>query len=148
MTGTATHPLWRALLEPALRAPSPHNVQPWRVRLVSDTEAQLWIEKRRTLPKEDVRGSFIVLTMGLFVETLRQIAAHRRLRLGESFAHDLDWYAAEHLESLPDERFAFATLRLADDADARPAFALETIAARRTSRLAYQPEPVAPADVA
>jgi len=148
MTDPADHTLWRTLLEPALRAPSPHNVQPWRIRLVNEREAQLWIEKRRTLPKEDVHGSFIVLTMGLFVETLRQIAAHHHLRVAELFAHELDWYAAEHLESLADERFPFATLRLADDGEAAPAFALETIAERRTSRLRYRAEPVADADVA
>ena len=56
--------VWETLLETAIHAPSPHNVQPWRVRILSEDRADLLIEKRRTLPKEDTTGSFIILTMG------------------------------------------------------------------------------------
>jgi hypothetical protein len=36
--------LWWTLLETALQTPSPHNVQPWRIRLVSEREAELYID--------------------------------------------------------------------------------------------------------
>ncbi len=72
---------WRTMLQTAIHAPSPHNVQPWRVRLLSGSKTDLFIDKGRTLPKEDVSGSFIILTMGMFIETLGILAANRRLRL-------------------------------------------------------------------
>jgi len=59
--------VWHKLLQTAIHAPSPHNVQPWRLRIVSDDTADLLIEKHRTLPKEDPTGSFIILSMGLFI---------------------------------------------------------------------------------
>ncbi|MGI8641105.1 MAG: hypothetical protein ACR2MG_14315, partial [Pyrinomonadaceae bacterium] len=62
--------IWTKLLETAIHAPSPHNVQPWRVKIINETEAELYIDSRRTLPKEDITGSFIILTMGLFIEAL------------------------------------------------------------------------------
>src|SRR5690349_13448155 len=93
---------WRALLETAIQSPSPHNVQPWRVRIAGDHAAELWIEKRRTLPKEDVTGSFIILTMGMFLETLEIAAAHRGLAVDVTFVHPPDWYRADNLERQPD----------------------------------------------
>lgn len=133
---------WDELLDVARTAPSPHNVQPWRIRVVSDVEAELWIEKRRTLPQEDVTGSFIILTMGMFVETLRIVAAHHGFALDDTPIHEPTWYAAEHLESLPDACFPFATLRLRADPGTHPAFALDLLARRRTSRLHYRDEPL------
>jgi nitroreductase len=37
--------VWKKLLETARYAPSPHNVQPWRLRILSDETAELLIEK-------------------------------------------------------------------------------------------------------
>jgi len=71
----------RTLLAAAIRAPSPHNVQPWRVHILGPDQAELQIEEHRTLPAEDVEGSFIILTMGMFLETLRIVAAHHGLAL-------------------------------------------------------------------
>ncbi|MBC7900541.1 MAG: nitroreductase family protein [Saprospiraceae bacterium] len=33
--------IWHELLETAIQAPSPHNVQPWRVKVLNETEAEL-----------------------------------------------------------------------------------------------------------
>jgi len=68
--------VWPSLLETAIHSPSPHNVQPWRVRLLNEQEVDLLIDSARTLPKEDPTGSFIILTMGLFIEALRLLAAN------------------------------------------------------------------------
>ena len=140
--------VWRALLETAIQSPSPHNVQPWRVRLTSADTAELWIEKRRTLPKEDVSGSFIILTMGMFIETLRLAAAHRGLVVESTFVHPPDWYRAENLERQSDALFPFARLALRHDAEVRAEVPLELIRRRQTSRLPYGPEPVAPGHAA
>ncbi len=86
---------WTTLLESAIHSPSPHNVQPWRVRLISDTEADLLIDSTRTLPKEDPTGSFIILTMGMFIEGLRLLAANHGFRLEHTTYHEPSWYALE-----------------------------------------------------
>ncbi len=133
---------WRTLLASALLAPSPHNVQPWRVRIVDPRHAELLIEKRRTLPREDVTGSFIILTMGLFVETLRLAAAHRGLAVDEELAHEPAWYRAEHLETMDADLLPFAGLTLRPAPDTAAEYALDLLSARRTSRLHYRAEPV------
>src|SRR5262245_50896891 len=103
---------WRTLLEAARHAPSPHNVQPWRVRILDASHAELLIERRRTLPKEDPTGSFIVLTMGLFIETLRLVAAHRGRALQDELLQDPSSFTTSNLESLPDAIVPFARLQL------------------------------------
>ena len=72
---------WPRLLGTATLVPSPHNVQPWRIRRLDHARAQLYIERRRTLPNEDVTGSFIILTMGMLAEGLSLVAAHDGLAL-------------------------------------------------------------------
>ena len=62
--------LWRAILEVARSSPSPHNVQPWRVRFISSDHAELYIDGNRTLPKEDLTGCFVLSAMGMFLEAL------------------------------------------------------------------------------
>lgn len=133
---------WPWLLGHALQAPSPHNVQPWRLKLLGEREAELWIEQRRTLPNEDVTGSFIILTMGLFLETLRIVAAHRGFSVDEERVRELDAYSAERLRAIRDPFVPFARLRLREDSSAEPTHALELLDRRRTSRLAYGPEAV------
>lgn len=144
MPSLAPQDRWRSLLEHAIRAPSPHNVQPWRIRIVDETRADLLIEKRRTLPNEDVTGSFIILTMGLFLEALRLVAAHHGLGLEVELAHEPAWFAADRLAAERDPVLLFARLRLSESPGAQAEYSLATLAERRTSRLPYRPEPVTP----
>lgn len=73
--------MWYPILAEALYTPSPHNVQPWRVRVVSEDRAELFIEAGRTLPCGDTTGSFLLLTMAMFVEAVRISAALHGQRL-------------------------------------------------------------------
>src|SRR5436190_19918437 len=104
--------VWKQMLETAIYAPSPHNVQPWRLRIVSDDTADLLIEKHRTLPKEDLSGSFIILTMGLFIEALTILAANRSLKLDFQFYKPLSEFTPEHIERAEGELLSFARLSL------------------------------------
>jgi hypothetical protein len=136
--------VWTNLLATAARAPSPHNVQPWRVRIVSDREADLFIDSARTLPKEDPTGSFIILTMGMFIEALRLLAANQGFALTHDNYHEPAWYAAE-IPTLTKQTFLpFARLRLTKTtlSDFDPSLFLK----RRTSRLSLKPDLV-PTDV-
>jgi nitroreductase len=137
---------WRELLATAIRAPSPHNVQPWRVRLLNHSEAELLIERRRTLPDEDVDGSFIILTMGGFVETLQIVAAHFGLSVTTEPAADLGSFTASRIRARSEAHIPFARLRLEPAEGLRSPYALDLLAARRTSRLPYRRDPVVPAD--
>lgn len=104
--------IWKTLLETAIHAPSPHNVQPWRVRILSDDRADLLIEKRRTLPKEDPTGSFIILTMGLFIEALRILAGNRSLKLEYELYQAPSQFTPEHIARAEGELLLFARLSL------------------------------------
>lgn len=134
---------WLSLLETAVRTPSPHNVQPWRLRVVNESEADLFIERGRTLPKEDTTGSFIILTMGMFVEALYLLAANRSLNLGWTLQHEPEWYAKEILRPGGEELMHFARLRLSPaDGLARPLYDDSLFFRRRTSRVSLLPKPV------
>ena len=134
---------WVSLLKTAVRTPSPHNVQPWRLRPLSETEADLFIERRRTLPKEDTTGSFIVSTMGMFVEALKILAANRSLGLEWELRHPPGWYAPEILRPAGDALLPFARLRLVPGgADERAAYPDSLFLRRRTSRISLLPRPV------
>jgi nitroreductase len=134
---------WLSLLETAVRTPSPHNVQPWRLRVLDEREADLFIERGRTLPKEDTTGSFIILTMGMFVEALGILAANRGLLLGWTLQHAPEWYAGEILRPGGEELMHFARLRLSPaDGLAKPAYEDSLFLRRRTSRISLLPKPV------
>jgi hypothetical protein len=134
---------WLSLLETAVRTPSPHNVQPWRLRPSDNREADLFIERRRTLPKEDATGSFIILTMGMFVEALSVLAANRSLALAWELQHAPDWYAKEILRPAGEELMHFARLRLSEGvAVTEPTYDDSLFFRRRTSRVSLLPKPV------
>ena len=134
--------VWPSLLESAIYSPSPHNVQPWRVRLVNETEADLFIDSARTLPKEDPTGSFIILTMGMFIEALRLLAAHDGLRLEHTEYHEPSWYAQEIIRTHEQTFFPFARMRLVNDSNVRTPFNPETFLKRRTSRISLKHDPI------
>jgi len=150
--------VWKTLLETAIHAPSPHNVQPWRVQILSDERADLLIEKRRTLPKEDPTGSFIILTMGLFIEALRILAANRSFKLHYELYQAPSQFTPEHIAKAAGELLPFARLSLsrdeqageADEAGAVPPKRLgnsgydddSLFLTRRTSRISLLPQRV------
>ena len=147
--------VWKTLLETAIHAPSPHNVQPWRVQILSDERADLLIEKRRTLPKEDPTGSFIILTMGLFLEALRILAANRSFKLHYELYQAPSQFTPEHIAKAAGELLPFARLSLSRDEEAGEADAVppktlgnsgydddSLFLTRRTSRISLLPQRV------
>ena len=129
--------MWPELIDVARWAPSPHNIQPWRVRIRSETDAELLYDPARLLPETDPSGRFSAVGLGVFLETLA-VAARARGRDVES------GFATERLEPDRGEPRLWARLRLvpyAGEPDLDPRLILE----RRTSRLPYDGKPV-PAD--
>ena len=142
MTDPAADP-WPTLLETAVLVPSPHNVQPWRIRRVDATRAELHIERRRTLPNEDVTGSFIILTMGMFTEGLALVAAHHGLALDVKPVQPFDAFTAERVRASRSPQLHFADVTLRQAPATMREVALELFHRRRTSRLHYRSDPVA-----
>jgi hypothetical protein len=125
---------WTELIDTARWAPSPHNIQPWKVRPRSELDAKLLYDPNRILPATDPDGAFMKAGLGIFVEMLTIAAAAAGHRL------DVEWEAFEFDSGAAAPRRA-AWLRLtdggSDELDAR------LIERRRTSRLPYDGKPVA-----
>lgn len=129
---------WRNILETAQRAPSPHNVQPWKVLIISEETCEVFIDTARTLPKEDVTGSFIISGMVMYLETMRYAA--------QTYQQDLQY---ELLIDRPidDQGLRlFAKVTIKPDVLIVPEFNREVIMRRRTSRLEYASKSIATAD--
>src|ERR1043166_4289786 len=128
--------IWLELLETAIHCPSPHNVQPWRIKIAGDREAALYIDPTRTLPKEDLTGSFIVLTMGMFIESIALLAKHRGFELNYELSCDLETVAKD-LGPQNSGLTSFARLTLSS-AEAVTVYDPELFFRRRTSRLSFE----------
>ena len=139
--------IWTDLLETAVHAPSPHNVQPWRIKILSDTQADLFIDSARTLPKEDTTGSFIILTMGMFIEALRILAANKGFHLKHSTYHEPAWYAHEILNTKGQVVLPFARLELTATTPTKGLTDAAAFLKRRTSRLSLKPDPIPVEDI-
>lgn len=59
----------------AVLAPNPHNMQPWRLHLLSETSFELFPHADRMLPHTDPFSRQITVGMGCFLEVFRQAAA-------------------------------------------------------------------------
>lgn len=120
---------WHELVEDARWAPSPHNIQPWRLRCDEDGTASLMCPADRLLPDTDPSGLFTSVGLGCFVEGLAVAAAAHGLAL-----------EAVPTGSPPGGPEPVARLRLKPGA-ADP-LGVELLRRRRTSRLPYDGGPV------
>jgi len=129
--------IWETLLETAKRAPSPHNVQPWLIRVTDASSADLFIVRERTLPKEDLTGSFLLSAMTIFVTTLKEVARNYGYSLEHSYDHIPDPNASR-------DRISFGTLHLEEsrNSDLKISYPLDLIRKRKTSRLPNWKKPV------
>lgn len=134
--------LWLNLLQTAIHAPSPRNAQPWRVRIINKCEAELYIDSRRTLPKEDATGSFVILTMSLFIEALSILAERAGFRLSYELFHEPDWFAPRILEIKDHTVIPFAKLKLDEGEVVSNKYDENLFLKRRTSRLSLHDKSV------
>ena len=119
------HSRWESIIQIALRTPSPHNTQPWRLRIKDDRHATLYLELARTLPDEDTTGHFLRCAMGMFLESLRIISANA----GFSLRHFLIENSGTSGSLLP-----FAELELEGSSEPSP-YSDDLFQIRMTSRL-------------
>ena len=126
--------IWSEIVDLARWAPSPHNTQPWLVKLITPEIAELYAPGERLLPVEDPDGRFETAAQGIFIEAL-DISAGK-------FGLTVD--AAPLFPALgadANERPLVARLRLCPRKEP-VRFAAELLERRRTSRIPYDGKPV------
>jgi len=128
--------IWHEIGRYAQRCPSPHNTQPFRLKVINDAEAEIVFLPRRGLYVADPLGRFTWLTAGIFAEICK-IATHG---LGHELSVAFDYspmYAGGDVER--PQKLAHLTLSPAHAPIADiPA---ELILNRQTSRLPYDGTP-------
>jgi nitroreductase len=125
---------WTAILELAQHAPSPHNVQPWRVHILSETACTVYLDTARELPQEDTTGSFIISGLVMYLETM--------LLAAETYHYRLTYHLIENAP-IASGLQPFAEVTLAYNAQLKPRYDREVFTQRRTSRLGQLPKPIA-----
>jgi hypothetical protein len=120
---------WRNGVAFARWSPSAHNVQPWRLRVISKEKAEVYYDPRRLLPTTDPTSAFTVISLTIFVEylaiALQAQGFEATIRYEE---RALDYSAVRPVR--------FATMQLTPSNRAAE-FDPNLIVARRTSRLSY-----------
>ncbi len=128
--------IWRELINYARWSPSPHNVQPWKIKIISKTEADLYYDPSRLLPVEDYTGCFTILGFGIFIENLSIAASKLGLKVNES-------YDNVKLDEKKSSLTFFAKLKIKSLTN-KENLDRELILKRRTSRLPYNNKPIDP----
>jgi hypothetical protein len=129
-------PTWKQLVEIARWCPTIHNLQPHQIKIISETEAELYYDPKRLLPIGDPHAVFVTIALAMFVEHL-------------SIAAGLDGYKVEidevyhSVSTSVSESTRFARLKLLPTNEKEPLHA-SLILKRRTSRLHYNGIPLAP----
>jgi nitroreductase len=126
-------PTWRAILYHASLAPSGHNSQPWRVRIVSRDTWMIEADPDRRLPAVDPQNRELLLSLGAFVENLSLAAG------AMGWGTDIVVIGRER----HDREVVLITLHR----DKPTAYDVQAIRNRRTVRQGYMPKEIAAAHV-
>lgn len=128
---------WTRISDLARWTPSPHNTQPFRIRPLDDTRAELLCVCDRLLPEEDHGNLYMAAAFGTFAIGLELAAAHCGLAISVELTPEVE----------PDQLYrAGATwvlgqARIVGETTPNPSSPIET---RRTSRLCYDGNTVGP----
>lgn len=132
---------WHTLAEYARRAPSPHNTQPTRLKVLDGERAEVWFAPDRGLPVGDPEGRFTQTTFGIFVEILTIAARARGYDLEAGYTYRPLYRGGGGLEKVAD-------LRLIRRAGPVPDLDPDLVLRRRTNRHPYNAHPVPPEVIA
>jgi hypothetical protein len=126
-----TQPILKAIAI-GVNTANPHNTQPWKFSIISDTKAIMYVDETRLLPATDPPARQIHIGCGCFLETLR---------IG---CTDLGYQS--YIDLLPEGPYSFeeigrkplAVIELKKETVQRDVL-YENIFTRRTNRLKYHP---------
>lgn len=126
--------IWVELLDYARWTPSPHNVQAWKLKIISETAAELYYEPKRLLPVTDPTGCFSVMGFAMFIDSLSLAANSKGFKIEPKYQkHNFDFNSPVLV--------LFANLKLVPTTE-KESINKELIKTRRTSRLPYNNVPV------
>ena len=117
----------------ALLAPSPRNMQPWRIAISDDQKLVLWIDRSRSRPVADPMAREAAISCGValgYIELSLQAQG-----VGYTVTTPVD----------PDQSTRIATIRLTDaavDPDSQAGGLVEAAARRHTNWSAFIPRPL------
>ena len=126
----ANETIWNELVEYARWCPSPHNTQPWKVKVISEMEADLYYDPKRIPTAVDGTTSYTTVGIGMFIECLSIAAYSRGFKIIEEHSNEYE------LKTEGNRLEYFSKLRLSPTVKS-PEFDRELIKKRRTSRLKY-----------
>lgn len=127
-------PTWTELVNYARWCPTVHNLQPHKIKIISETEAELYYDPTRLLPVGDPNSIFITIAMGIFIEHISIAAAPygAMVEITEVF---------NPIKTSATKQTLFAKLKLAPIVN-KEELDRELITKRRTSRLHYDGKPL------
>ena len=123
----------------AILAPSPHNLQPWMIRLEDNDSLTLFCDLDRRLPETDPPDRQTTIGLGAFLELLRQAAAEQGHRLETAYFPEGE--PEDRLDARP-----IAQVRFVEDASVERDPLFGYALRRRTARLKFDPGRPVPAD--
>jgi len=121
----------RYLLNYAMLAPSSHNSQPWRFKVIDDG-VELYADRARALPVVDPEDRELIISCGSALFHLRMAVSH--------FGHSciVSWFSPENNNDL------LARVRLGEERKARSEeeMLFDAIVKRRTNRMPFEPRQI------
>ncbi|WP_321491158.1 Acg family FMN-binding oxidoreductase [uncultured Hyphomonas sp.] len=123
----------------AILAPSPHNLQPWTIRLEGDDSLTLFCDLDRRLPETDPPDRQTTIGLGAFLELLRQAAAEQGSRL--EMTKFPEGEPGDRLDARP-----IAHVRFVEDPDVTRDPLFGYALRRRTARAKFDPGRPVPSD--
>jgi nitroreductase len=124
----------RFLVRAAILAPSTHNTQPWRFRIVGDDTVEVWLDSRRSLTRIDPAGRQRLMSCGAAL-------FHLRVGLRRFGARDQVEYLPEPAQP---ELVARVRRGVAIPPPGRDLDLFGAIRRRRTNRAPFLTRPIAP----
>ena len=122
--------IWTELIDYARWCPSPHNVQPWKMKLISKKEAHLYYDPKRIPAVVDDKASFTTVGMGMFIECLNIVASSMGFKVITEHAPE------KEMDTTAKEFKLFSKLYLVETNE-KSSYDRELIKQRKTSRLQY-----------
>lgn len=127
-------PSWIELVDYARWCPTIHNLQPHQVKIISETEAELYYNPTRLLPVGDPDAIFVTIAMGIFIEHLSIAAGTYGTKVVITEVYD-------PITTRATTQVLFAKLKLIPTLE-KEELDRELIKKRRTSRLHYNGKPI------
>lgn len=127
---------WADAVHYARWTPSPHNMQPWRIRVLDADHAELYCDADRRLPNTDPHSAFTLLTLSMFAESLAIAFEAQGFRLTAQFVER----PVDYTSPLPVRVASLSLEQHPVRLDAAPR--RNALCNRQTSRLPYDNTPV------